>query len=600
MLSKNKYSFQKYDLSNKKNTFFVYGDNVTESAQIIEWLYEFNKDKMKFLSVEYNSLSEFIYIFEINNEKYYFTAKAYYRNGRLPYDVRHVIMELDKPDAVIYSNDKQKVLMGFETTSTTLAGNATWQRTGRIINFLEKGIPFGFLAYFSKNDKSDHNVNKKPRKPSALFVLMFCMLSLKYGTPALLGFFEHPDKKQNVDVINPNDDWRENIFNYLFGLITEIDNECALQKCYKNMKKYYLNDNEITHTYDEFGSESLIYLKDDNFEKKIIEDMKNKNNVPFFTEEKLFIEWTPKKITEKVHQLFPNIKFFQLSKNCMAGITFETKKLIDILSKKNKKYVEDYISNNINQPTIMIPIKLTKVQNNVLIPTDDPYNGEIPAFANMYLQSFPKANVLLLLCDHTNNNEYDVEKAKNRKIYKSIDKYADIVIDLDLNLFSRVSENSRLESMSKYEDEFTTEDDVTSFFGTILLNEDIKPSFLNPPCGSWSDIHLYPTDKYYYYNRNDERGDIAFFNSKDSMYYIGESKKDYSTLKSTIEKEYEKTRKLSSIILKELNYQYDAKLFTIFKGSKEEAFKVLEESKFDIVVTVDDTDEVTLEVIERK
>lgn len=40
--------------------------------------------------------------------------------------------------------------MGFETTSTTLAGNATWQRTGRIINFLEKGIPFGFLAYFSK------------------------------------------------------------------------------------------------------------------------------------------------------------------------------------------------------------------------------------------------------------------------------------------------------------------------------------------------------------------------------------------------------------------------------------------------------------------
>ena len=125
MLSKNKFSFKKFDLSDKKNVFTVYGDNVTESAQIIEWLYEFNKDKMKFVSVEYNSLSEFIYVFEINNERYHFTAKAYYRNGRLPYDVRHVIMELDKPDAVIYSNDKQKVLMGFETTSTTLAGNAT-------------------------------------------------------------------------------------------------------------------------------------------------------------------------------------------------------------------------------------------------------------------------------------------------------------------------------------------------------------------------------------------------------------------------------------------------------------------------------------------
>ena len=40
MLSKNKYSFKKFDLSDKKNIFTVYGDNVTESAQIIEWLYE--------------------------------------------------------------------------------------------------------------------------------------------------------------------------------------------------------------------------------------------------------------------------------------------------------------------------------------------------------------------------------------------------------------------------------------------------------------------------------------------------------------------------------------------------------------------------------
>ena len=76
MLSKNKYSFKKFDLSDKKNIFTVYGDNVTESAQIIEWLYEFNKDKMNFISVEYNSLSEFIYVFEINNEKYYFSSST--------------------------------------------------------------------------------------------------------------------------------------------------------------------------------------------------------------------------------------------------------------------------------------------------------------------------------------------------------------------------------------------------------------------------------------------------------------------------------------------------------------------------------------------
>ena len=185
MLSSNKYTFEKFD-TDVKNKFIVYGDNLEESTQIIDWLYDFNKDKMKLKSIEYKSLSEYIYVFEINNKDYYFVAQAYYRNGRLPLGVRQVIKELDKPDAVVYSVDEDKVIMGFEVTSTTMAGNATWQRTGRVINFMEKKVPFGFLAYFSKNDKSDTNVNKKPRVPSALFVLLFNMLSLKYSTPALV------------------------------------------------------------------------------------------------------------------------------------------------------------------------------------------------------------------------------------------------------------------------------------------------------------------------------------------------------------------------------------------------------------------------------
>ncbi len=599
MRLKSKYNFKKFDL-NVKNKFIVYGDNLEESTQIIKWLYDFNSDRMKFIGMEYASLSEYIYKYSINNEMYYFVAKAYYRNGKLPYDVRHVIKELDKPDAVIYSEDDEKVLMGFETTSTTMAGNATWQRTGRIINFLEMGIPFGFLAYFSKNDKSDTNVNKKPRIPGALFVLLFNLLSLKYHTPALVGFFEHPDKAQNRDALNPNDDWREAIFKYLLSLILKENGEEHLEKCYSNMKNYYFSSDKIKSTLSEFGSTTLDYMKDSNFSKNIIDDMKNKNNVPFYDKSKLLFDWTPKKITEKVHELFPNIKFYQISKNCKAGITFQTEELIDILNKNKKVYVEDNFK-NIHAPTVVIPIKLTKLDNKTgnIVPTDDPYNGEIPAFANLYLQSFPNANVMLLLCDHTNKNEYNVEGAKGRKVYKSIDKYADVVADMDLNLFSRESEGSRIENKSKYENQFTTEDDVTSFFGTVLLNEGIVPSFINPPCGSWSDIHLYPTDKYYYYNRNDDRGDIAFFDPDDETYYFGESKKDYRTLALTMEEEYRKTMNLSQIVLNELDNKYQTRLFAIFKGNKDEAKKVLDNSKFDFVVTVDDTDEVTLEVVER-
>lgn len=593
------YQFKRVKIDDK-NKFTIYGDNLEESTQIIKWLYDFNTDRMKFIGIEYASLSEYIYKYEINKETYYFIAKAYYRNGKLPYDVRHVIKELDKPDAVIYSDEREKVLMGFETTSTTMAGNATWQRSGRIINFLESGIPFGFLAYFSKNDKSDKNVNKKPRVPGALFVLMFNMLSLKYHTPALVGFFEHPDKAQNIDALNPNDDWREPIFKYLLSLVLEEDGEKYLKKCYLNMKNYYCNSNKLPSTNSEFGDLSLKYLKNTNFEENIISDMKNKINTPFYNSNNIIFSWKPKKINKKIHKLFPNIKFYQISKNCKAGITFETEKLVERLNEGKREYVEDNLK-NIKEPTIIIPIKLTKFDKKTctIIPTDDPYNGEITAFANIYLQSFPKANVMLLLCDHTNANEYNVEAAKGRKVYKSIDKYADIVVDLDLNLFSHESENSRVENKSKYENQFTTEDDVTSFFGTILLNEGIIPSFINPPCGSWSDIHLYPTDKYYYYNRNDGRGDIAYFDDQDQTYYFGESKKDYRTLVSTLSDEYRKTKNLSEIVLKELNYQYPAKLFAIFKGSSEEAKKILENSNFDFVIIVDDANDVTLEIVRK-
>lgn len=599
MKLKSNYKFKKFNPSDK-NKFIVYGDNIEEATQIIKWLFDFNSDKMKFLGVEYASLSEYIYEYEIRGEIYYFIAKAYYRNGKLPYDVRHVIKELDKPDAVIYSVEKEKVIMGFETTSTTFAGNATWQRSGRIINFLECGIPFGFLAYFSKNDKSNKKKNKKPRVPGALFVLMFIILSLKYHTPALVGLFEHPDKSQNMDKDNPNADWREPIFKYLLALILREDEDSYLKKCYQNMKNYYCEMSKLDKTNKEFGINSLSYLKSANFEEQIIEDMKNKINRPIFKKEELTFKWAPKKLKDYISKLFPNISFYQISKHCKVGITFETEKLLEVLNKGKKEYVEDNFK-SIKAPTVIIQVKLTKYSKKKkhLEPTDDPYNGEIPAFSNIYLQSFPNANIMIFLYDHSNKNEYNVESLKKRKIYKSIDKYADIVVDSDLNLFSHESEGARVEKKSKYEKQFTTEDDVTSFFGTILLNENIKPSFLNPPCGSWSDIHLYPTDSYYYYNRDDNRGDIAYYDPTDETYYFGESKKDYKSLVLTLDSEYKKTKRLAEIVSNELNNKYSIKLFAIFKGTKEEAQKILDDSLFDFVIIVNDEEEITLEVVER-
>ena len=596
MILKKEYLFNKFNLPESDHIFKFYGDNIQESVHIIDWLYQYNKDKMRFISIEYISLSEYVYIYDIGGEKYYFIALAYYHNGAIPYEVRKCITVLDKPDVVVYSVKENKVIMGFETTETGFQGNATWQRTGRVINFAERKYPFAYLAFYSKTDQSQENI----REPGYLFVLMFNLLSLEYATHTMVGFSEHPDKSHWLDKKAPQKDMKPPIFNYLYSLIIgKSDLEC-LENAYYNMKEYYFSDPKLEKTVSEFGSNNLSYMREEGFEKNILENINSEQNIPFFHADKLVFEFNPTKINkEKFKQFFPDIKFMAISKNSTAGITFETAELVSFLNDKTKMYIEDLIENKIEEPTIIIPTKMTKKQNGKLIFTDDPYNGEIIAFANMYRQSFPEANIILLLCDHTNSNEYDVEDAKGRKIYKAIDKYADILIDLDYNVFSNESEKFRVEKRDRYEKIFTTEDDVTSFFGTILHSENIEVSFLNPPSGSWSDIKLLPSNGYYYLQRNEKRGDIAYFDREESIYYVGESKKDYSSLKNSLQDEYFKTKNLSEIIVNKLQNKYPYKTFAIFKGDEDEADKILKDSKFDMVIIVDDSENISLKVFER-
>lgn len=51
----------------------------------------------------------------------------------------------------------------------------------------KNNIPFVFCSYYSKLDKSALEKSKKippPRKPGALFVILYLALTLKYSTPA--------------------------------------------------------------------------------------------------------------------------------------------------------------------------------------------------------------------------------------------------------------------------------------------------------------------------------------------------------------------------------------------------------------------------------
>lgn len=603
MYKETKYPINKSNYNDGK-TFFVFGDNVLEATQIIDYLYNYNSDKIICSEIEFVSISEQMYVYEINGERYNFVAKGYYHNGELPTKVRHVIKELDKPDAVVYSLDDDEVIMGFESTATGLVGNATWQRAGRIINFIERGIPFGFLAYYSKKDQS--NPKNGPRIPSYIFTLMFIATSLKYSTPALLGLYEHEDQSQQLDPLNLKIDMKIDIFKYLLALVTKDENiDVCLENCYQNMKNYYFGNDLLTNkTNKEFGINSLGYIKNKNFNKNIVSDIKNKNNIPLFTSTLPF-DWTPKNWTNYFNDLFPNVEFKQLSKNCTMGITFNTKELLKVLNEHNSVYVEDFFYresiSNIDEPTVIISFPLTKGSKHDF--TSDPYNGAIPAFAEMYKQSFPKANILIHIRDHSDLNEYDINAAKGQKVYKAITKYADIVIDKSLKIKSKESELAVQDKKNKYVSEKITEDEVTSLLGTLLKIDNFEILFINPPGGSWSDIKLYPYNDFYYVNRDNIRADIVFYNRGLDLYFVGESKDSYSTLNKTLSQEQIKTKALSDELRSQFQEKYNKminiKTFAVFAGNVEQGKEILDSSEFDSVIVISEEEQITITVIER-
>lgn len=596
LLPKDEYKFKNLDEKEyeKGKVFYFYCDNLQEGMHILFWLEEYNPE-MKIIKRGYNGISNYISIYKINGEQYTIIICSYYHNGELPRLVRQIIYKIDKPDVVIYSQNENKIICGIENTETGFVGNATWQRHGRIINFLKNDFPFIFFAYYSKKDISQDKI----RKPSPLLVLSFFSLSIKNSTPAILSLYDHEDKTQNI--INKDGtkmiDTRKETLSYILSLIKYGQNsdktQEKLEKCFYDMKYYYKK--EIGRIKEnELPQKTLDLLRKDDFEKEIVEKIKNKDkNYPLFFKD--VFKWGPVStkefnldnekvgIKEHLENQFKDIDFYQLSPKCPAGITFNTAKLIDRLNEK--KRTKDYFwddSLNINIPTIIILLRLTK---NGKLSLPDPYNGRIPAFYELYKQSFGKINCIIYLMDHSNNNEYNPNYAKNMKIYKSINDYATIFIDRDLNIFDKNCDKAVKDSRKKYEEEIT-EDNVTCFFETILKMENIKPSFINPPCGSWSDFKLFPTNKFLYLKRDDDRPDIAYYIPKDEKlyyndgtYYVGESKANYTSFKSKKKYNFEINRinRLVKIIDKEIEIKLKYKKFIIFKGIIKEGLQIVED-----------------------
>lgn len=602
LLPQKEYKFKNLDKSEYRSgkVFYFYCDNLQEGMHILFWLEKYNPE-MRLVKRGYDGISNYISIYNIEGEIYTIVICSFYHNGELPRLVRQIIAKIDKPDVVIYSLNEDKIICGIESTETGFIGNATWQRHGRIMGFLKKDIPFIFFAYYSKKDVSQDSV----RKPSPLLVLSFFSLSIANSTPAILSLYDHEDTIHNITnedgtkMIDTRKEASEYILNLMrFGKNSPQTKE-KLKACFYNMKYYYKKEKGRVKE-DELPKETLDLLRKETFEDEVINKIERKDkNYPLFFEgdrtNKYLFKWSPASskeyivndeevgIKEYLNSQFDGIDFYELSPKCPVGITFDTEKLVNKLFEL--KDTGDYFwedSLDFNKPTIIILIKLTK---NGVVSLPDPYNGRIPAFYELYKQSFGDINSIIYLMDHSDANEYDTNRAKDMKIYKSINDYATIFIDRDLNVLDKNCDKSVRDSRSKYKEEIT-EDNVTCFFETILKKENIKPSFVNPPCGSWSDFKLYPTDKFMYLKRDADRPDIAYFIPENrrfshikGIYYVGESKAEYKSFKKVdkYNKEVDRVDRLVTLISDEIDLPLAYRTFVLFKGTEAQGVELVSE-----------------------
>ena len=619
LLPKSTYTFKNLteDELNKGKIFEFYCDSMQEGLHILRYLEEYNKNLIA-IKRGYIGISKFATIYNIDGNIYTFVVSSYYHNGELPRGVRRVIKKLDKPDVVIYSKETDEIICGIENTETAFVGNATWQRQGRVISFLKEEIPFIFIAYYTKRDKSQNTI----RRPDSLFPLSFFALTISYKTPAVLCLYEHSDPMQNILDKDGNHpiDMRVSTFQYVLSIIKygkkSYNTLADLKKCFADMKAYYSKESGKVKD-KALPSKTMNILRSNNLENEIISRLTtNNSNFPFFIVDNIneinksnLFKWNP--VTRKdfivnnkrvgisdylFNKIGNDIDFYEIENNCPVGITFQTNKLIDRLNEI--KVRDDYFwddSLDETKPTLITIIKLTK---NGELTLPDPYNGRISAYVELYKQSFGKVNNIILLMDHSNENEYNPDDAKGQKIFKSINDYATILVDRDFNDFDKNCDIVNKDKRNKYE-ETTTEDNVTCFFETILNYEKIVPSFINPPCSSWSDLRLYPTSRFLYIDRNEERPDIAYYwnNHTSICYYVGESKDYYTGFKKDImyEKEIMKINNLTNKIkeeLKDLKIEY--KKFILFKGTEKDAQLLINDikdgkkSRVDYIVVIEE------------
>ena len=549
--------------------FILFGDNLLECFTLLNPAVE-QTDIWDFQYVVYEPIDQPIYVFKSKMlQLISIKACGVYSNWPLPEKVSELIYRYDLPDFVLYNVAKDRVIFAGEITETASVGNSQWQRELRKIAAAELGVPFIYQTVYSGKDDGQDRI----REPTSLLAYNAFLYSIRYKVSSLV-FFIEPNiessrSRQRNNSLSPN------VISRLFSahVLDEIGEETNLRRnieeeIFLSMASYL---KEVKFTSKTNGNQKPRLLIDlpcvnptvqiallsdtDSFVKELIEYLYNSQRAqtPFLQkydfsdlEISKMKQWTDKRNMIYIKDLFNFLEDNNLSSavaplsKFAAGI-LDSESVANFLTEKKYKVSKQALESVLKyKETAIVPIFFHKKNNGILQFTKDPYAGNLAAFSELlgFDGAGNQKRSILAYCVSTNPASFDLHTKNETNIYRSVAKYADILI-MDnkevINEFKPATKTYRtykVDAISKVNPLNFTEDMgvVSTYLQMGVIGSDWDVCMIAIHHSSWQQIRI--RDKRNYLDtakigRNDSKVDLVM-QSPNDIFFAAEGKRKYS------------------------------------------------------------------------
>ena len=429
------------------HTYLLFGDNIWESKAVMEKIREHCLTDELFSKIELGGCPA-LPIYTLHHKDIVFQVECrgnYNQWNDLPSKVHKYISFFDKPDAVLFDEENNKIIAAGEFTETVSVGNSQWQRSGRAVASAKLDVPFLAVYPCVAEDRSQDTL----REPTALLTEFFLKLSLEdLDSPTLLLLREDPylyeynieRRKIGLPVLNkPEGDY---YIGRWFGLR-------LLSSKDKSMRKYLIKlEREIYtqmfHTLYEhvlyYGKETTRVEKDLPLWGSKFENPTDIASIRKHTLRELSgIIWLGIQGKQASNSYFNKVVCPQLlskttpktyvrgGKHCIISSDFtkETEKILLEKYPPHEGHKWKLGKLNYSLPTSLIPLQVWQRDGEAY---SDPNAGEAVAFPAMFDSLDKKqTNIIFIAYGKPSINWYSDFSRGGRKVWRAMKKLGDIL-----------------------------------------------------------------------------------------------------------------------------------------------------------------------------